>query len=445
MIAEKCPPHNIEEEQWLLSALFNDPNLYHEVAVIVTADSFYHLLHQAIFTAMGRLVTEGKPVETVSVINELASVGVNKPAEVVRIAGLLPTGARAVYYAEIVAEKATRRNAIYALDKAMTAIADATCDVRETVATAQRELDQSLPTDNRHKVSSVYPEILDVWEGLLEIKSGGELPYIPTGFIDLDNESFLSPGTHTILGADPRVGKTSWVLCCMRHMAKRGKRPVMFTLEMTRARIMQNLLAQEAGVCHKDMIRGRLSAADESKVTFQAGVWAQHDIAVLDGSWSVAEIRHRLVQEMRDNRVDAVFIDALGGLDVSGVKSESLNQIFDTTGRAIQEMAIELNIPVVTTHHTNRSRSKEEKRPNLYSLNQAGEKYADNVWFLFREYLIKPTNENRNEAEVIIAKNRDGDVGVVELGWNGPPKVFYNLTQYEEPPTVLGGARQWGN
>jgi replicative DNA helicase len=447
MIAAKVPPSDIEYEQKLLACLMQDPNAYHDVSAIITADSFYHLLHQAIFAAITLLVAESKPVEQTSVVHELARVGVNKPAEVQAIAGLLPTGAQAMYYAELVAENTTRRNAIYSCDRAMRAMADKTCDVRDVVATVQRELDQTLPTDHRHKTANVYPEIINVWEQLLEIKSGGELPYIPTGFIDLDSESFLSPGTHTILGADPRVGKTSWVLCVCRHMAKQGKRPVMFTLEMTRARVMQNLIAQEAQVCHKDMIRGRLSAAEESRITRLANVWANYNIGILDGNWSVAKIRHRLVQEQRDNKVDAVFIDALGGLDISGIRSESLNQIFDTLCRSIQEMAIELDIPALTTHHTNRSRSKEEKRPNLYSLNQAGEKFCDNAWLLFREYLIKPTHTDANEAEVIIAKNRDGDVGVVELGWNGPTKTFYNLAKYEntEAPAVMAGAKQWGN
>lgn len=427
------PLHNVDAEKALLSSLFINPKQIHFIADIVTDDSFYVTKHQQIYRAIAALINENGAVDPITVSDALVKQGANVSlGDVFDVAERMPTGELAVYYAEIVAEKCSRRRVIDSIRKAMHEVGDGSNDVREIVATVQKELDQSLPSDNREKVSSVFPDIMDTWERVLDIPKGGEPNYLPTGFYDLDREVNLTRGTLTIIGASPREGKTSLILCMMRNIAKGGKRPLLFTLEMSRERILENLLAQEAGICHRDMITGRLTGEDEKKAGEVVSRLPKLNIGVLDGRWSAGQIRHRVIQEQRDGQVDAVFVDVLGKmLPPAGLKAADLHRVFNTNCQILQDMAIELNIPVILAAHLNRDKTRQggDGRPNLFSLREAGEEFSDNVILIHREYLRMPTPDNQNLAEIIIAKNRDGDVGTIELFFDGPTKTFKNIVR----------------
>jgi|LSQX01.2.fsa_nt_gb replicative DNA helicase len=427
------PPRDLETEKALLSGLFVDPDKLDLVAGVVTAECFYANQHQAIFRAIESLHAAGEPVEPLTVHNELKKAKARVSlSEVQEIASYYPTGLMVEAHAEIVKEKHARRVAIATMKNALVAAADESQNIRDLIATVQKQLDDTLPSDHRRKVSNIYPEILDIWERILDIEQGGEKSYIETGFYDLDEAVALANGTLTILGASPRVGKTSFCLCAMRNIEKQGKRPLLFTLEMTRERIIQNIIAQEMGVVHQDMIRGRLSEDKQLEITKRAGEWKKSKIGVLDGRWSASQIRHRVIQERREPGVDIVFVDVLGKmLPPEGMGRDSLHKIFNANCQALVDLAIELNIPVVLTAHLNRD-VKDGSRPTLFSLREAGEEFADNVILMHREYLSNPTPENKNIAEFIIAKNRDGDINTVELGWDGPTKTFYNLARSRE-------------
>lgn len=436
-------PHNLDYEKILLSSLILDPNSYHDVAGMLTTDCFYATYHQQVYRAISCLVAEEKPVTVISVAAEMQRQGIEpKRSELVSIAGASATAGNIDYYAKTVSELYVRRKTIASFVTWSELLGDLTSDVDEVVATAHKELDHVNPAAGIAE-SNVYPAIINTWERLLDIKHGGALNYVPTGFIDLDNLVNFSNGTLTIIGASPRVGKTSFVLCVMRHVAKSGKRPLLFTLEMTRDRIMENLIAQEAKVCHRDMILGRLSESDESKISRMAGLWAKYQLGVLEGRWGVTQIRHRVMKEIRDFGVDILFIDSLGKLQApEGVKQDSLHRVISGNTQLLQDLAIELNIPVVVTHHLNRDKAKDDSKPTLFSLRESGEEYCDGVILMYRAYLHKPTPANKHVSEFIIAKNRDGDVDTVELGWDGPTKSFYNLANRKETPEVMKGAYQ---
>lgn len=426
------PPHNIEAEKALLSSLFVDPEQFHNLAGIVTGEAFYATKHQQIFQAIAALIADNKPVDLVSVYDQLAKQG-HDPASsyISEVAAYMPTGQLAEYYAGIVKEKYARRRAIETLYKATEAARSDTNDIQTVIATVQKELDQALPADGRNKTASIFPDIVETSERVLNIPKGGAKNYIPTGFHDLDREVNLTKGTLTIIGASPREGKTSLVLCIMRHMAKTGGRPLLFTLEMTRERVLENLIAQAAEICHRDMITGRLNDEDADKVYNTMKKWSSVNIGVLDGQWSAAKIRHRAIQEKRQNQLDAILVDVLGKLlPPEGMRSNDLHRIFNANCQLLQDLAIELNIPVILTAHLNRDKARQGKdaRPNLFSLREAGEEFSDNVLLIHRPYLSDPTAKI-DLAEIIIAKNRDGDVGTIELGFNGPTKTFYSLAE----------------
>jgi len=427
-------PHSIEAEQALLSSLCVDPDQFHNIAGIVTSGSFYSTKHQHMFQAIETLMASGSMVDLVTIHEQiLKQGGEHMAAYIAEVAGVMPTGALAEHYAKIVKEKEARRKAIKTCYNAMEKAKDEQADIEAVIATVQKELDKALPGDERNKVSAIYPDIAAIAERIIELPAGGERNYLTTGFHDLDNQISLSRGTLTIIGASPREGKTSLCLCMARHMAaKEGKRPLVFTLEMTRERLIENLIAQEAGVCHRDMIMGRLSEEDTERVhgAVTKGHDGLHRIGVLDGQWSISKIRHRAIQEKRKAGLDAIFVDVLGKLlPPEGMKGGSdLHKVFNMNCQLLQDLAIELYIPVILTAHLNRDAARQGVgRPNLFSLREAGEEFSDNVILINRPSLKNPTTENKHLAELIIAKNRDGDVGIVELGFDGPTKTFFNL------------------
>ena len=434
----KTPPQNLEAERALLSSLIIAPEQFYNVSSIVQAESLYTQKHQEIYRAIAALHADGEPVDLVTLSEQVLKQGCEPMAAYIsEVAAAMPTGELAEHYAGIVREKHARRRAIETLCKAEGLARDDAVDIQTTIATAQKGLDAALPADDRNRTSAIFPAITETMERILNTPKGGERNYVTTGFHDLDREISLSNGTLSVIGASPRVGKTSLILCIMRHLARQGLRPLLFTLEMTRSRVLENLIAQEAGVCHRDMIMGRLNEEDQAKIFELRSRWSSLNIGVLDGQWSAGKIRHRAIQEKRKGQLDAIFVDVLGKLlPPEGMKrGHDLHKVFNANCQLLQDLGIELHTPVVLTAHLNRDAARSGGRPNLFSLREAGEEFADNVLLIHRPYLSKPS-ARKDLAELIIAKNRDGNVGTVELKFDGPTKRFFSMAEdyREEQP-----------
>jgi len=445
----QSPPQDINAEMSLIGSLILDEKMYKKVSGIVTAESFYKTLHQNTYAAIERLIKDGKPIDLVSVAAELEKMNADfaRP-DLIKMANFTPTGANAEYHAKIVAEKYSRRQAINALYTALESSYDPAQDIADVVATVKKDMLVNIKA--RDINSTIYPEIIDVMEKVIESSSGGKKNYIPTGFDKIDRRMNIRKGRLTVIASDPGVGKTSYILCVMRHMVKIGLRPVLFSLEMTREEIIENIIAQEAKVCHRDMVSGNITDHDIKKMMDVANMTKTLNLGVIgnDREWTVAEIRNQCINEM-ERGIDAVFIDSLGLIKPpKGInRNESRSVVYNLISEELIRLGAELVIPVTVAHHLNKDSTKRSKdwRPTLQSLDFAGARYAHNVGFLYREFLVNPTDENTNAAEFKIAKARDGIPGTIELGFDGPTKTFYNIEQHREPPAVMAGGRQWGN
>lgn len=418
------PPQNKEAEQSLLGALICDPSMYH-LTGFVNAESFYATKHQQIYQAIEQLIKEDVPVDIISLSNKLnGKIG---RSELLKIIDSQPTGANAEYYAHIVAEHDTRRKTIDALYRAMSAAQTGDTEIIDVIATAQKELDTTLP--NRRQVADIYPEIIDIMEELIDLPGSGKVNYIPTGFDKVDKQAKLIPGTLTLVAADPGVGKTSYLLAAARYMSAHGYRPLVITLEMTRKQIIENIIAQELLICHQDMISGLLTKEQYEQLKNGLNKFSDLNIGVLDGRWSTGEIRHQVSTEKRTKGIDCLMVDSLGKVDHGSKNPDRLNIAYNDICSDLVDIAVEFNIPVVLTHHLNKAETRRGKnnRPTIYSLNEAGDRWTHNVFLLYREYLQSQDPKVENEAELTVAKARDGKVGVAQLGFNGPSKTFYNV------------------
>ena len=442
----KTPPNNKEAEVSLLSSLIVDPSMFHFVSGIVTDEHFYTTKHQHIYKTIASMIKDDVPVDLVSLADKIN--GKVDRSDLVTIANYIPSGANAEYYAKVVAEKFVRRQAINAMRVAIDKAESSGDDVLDIIATVQKELDLTLP--QKRIDSSLYPAILNTLERMIDLPRGGEKNFIPTGFRKLDRHVRLTRGTLTLIAADPGAGKTSYLLTIARHMAKHDHRPLLFTLEMTAEQIRENIIAQELNLCHQDMVAGYLSEADQNKLSSGLSKFKDINLGILDGRWTVNEIRYQVITEMRTKGVDCLMIDSLGKVKLPQGMSKTngkLHDIYNLICEELVDIAIELKIPVIITHHLNKDNARRGKnnRPSIGSLREAGDMWTHNVMLIYREYLHTQAEEVKNTAEFIIGKARDGEVGTVELGFTGPSKTFYEIESHREPPQVMAGGKQWGN
>ena len=438
-----------EMEMAVISSLVNNPGQYHIIGNIVSADTFYNTKHQYIYKAIELLINNNIPLETISIKNEVEKQGGKiQVTELHDIISHLPTGELAEYYAEQIRLDCARRRMKQVLLEKIPIIDDKQANVLDLAGDIQKEI-ADVVTFRKRQHASVYPDILDVWEEYIDVLDGGDPQWITTGLIDLDKQVCLVNGTHTIVGASPAEGKTSLGVCILRWVSTQGKRCAFFSLEQTRKRILQKIISQEAKVSHKRYITGRLTESEKAKVTFACNKWSNKDMCVIDGRWSVAEIRQRVIQEKAENGLDMLIVDLLGLLKRPlNIPRDAKDHIaYNESSKQLQDLAAELDIPIITMAHLNREKYKRPgNRPILSDLREAGEQFADIVMFIHREFNITKDPDDENVSELIIAKNRDGMVGYVKLGWHGESTTFHNLSRLDEEPReeriVLGGGIQ---
>ena len=439
----KIPPNSQEAEINVLASLIIDQTVYHLISGIITDDSFYSTKHQRIYRAITKLIKDDVPVDLTTLNNSLGDE--IKISELMAIVEKTPSAANAEYHAKIIAEKYVARQAINSMTKAVVGILEPGADILTVISNVQKELDHSMP--QRRGNSDLYPDILNTLEKLIDLPKGGEKNFLPSGFPRIDRQVRFTKGTLTLIAADAGTGKTAFLLSVMRNVTKDGYRPVLFTLEMTRRQIEENIIAQELDVCHRDMIAGYLNEADQDRLAAGLSKFADLNIGIHSGRWTVNEIRHQMITEMRTKGADCLLIDSMGKLKLPTGMSKvggKLHDIYNYLCEELVDIAEELDIPIILTHHLNKDNAKRGKnnRPTVGSLREAGDMWTHNVILIYRPYLATHDQDLKDYAEFIIVKARDGEVGIVPVGFNGPSKYFYSVEEHREAPPVMGGGIQ---
>ena len=427
-----------DTEKTLLGGLIADPKAFHLVDGLITADSFYTTNHQRIYAAIKKLVEADAPVNKVTLNNALMG---NVPAELLIDVSMMPMD-NVEYYAEVLADEHARRQAVNAIRQSEDEFKHGV-ETSTIIATLQRKLDDSLPQGRDN--SDLWPDIISTID-----RVGNASPdsrFLPTGFSKIDMHASLRPGNLTLVAADPGAGKTSYLLCVARHIAKRDKRVLFFTLEMTREQILENIIAQELKYCHQDMINGKLTDNQIANMVARAKDFERVNMGVVEGRWSISKLRHKVITEARTKGVDLLIVDSLGKIKLPDGMSKTgdLFKIYDIICEELVDLAVEMKIPVLLSHHLNKDSGKREKnnRPTMGSLNQAGDKWTHNVILIHREYLHTKNQEVEREAEFIVGKARDGRVGIIPAVFDGPTKTFFEEEIHREPPDVMAGEKQW--
>lgn len=442
--AGKVPPQNIDAEMSLLGAVLIDDEVIADASEIVSPADFYDKRHMAVFGGMMRLYERHKPVDLLTLTEELKKKDelemIGGSAYLTELTNYVPTAAHATSYAEIVSQKAIRRRLIKASAEINEMGFDEETNTQELLEKAEAELfsvsDQSLKQD-LVSIESILTESFDRIEELHRNK--GQLRGIRTGYRDLDNMTAgLQRSDLIILAARPAMGKTTLVTNLAYNVATIAKLPVLFfSLEMSKEQLIDRMLADASGVDSWNIRTGNLSDDDFSKLSDAMGEMAEAPIFIDDTpGLSVLEMRTKARRAAHDQPLGLIIVDYLQLMQANGNHNGNRVQEVSEISRGLKLIARELNVPLIALSQLSRSvESRTPPIPQLSDLRESGsiEQDADIVSFIYRPGYYEPDNpEVANITDLIIAKHRNGPVGKVQLYFHPERLRFMSLDKRHE-------------
>ncbi|MBI1985069.1 MAG: replicative DNA helicase [Candidatus Wildermuthbacteria bacterium] len=456
-LPEKLPPQSIEAEMSLLGSLMLDKDAIAKVADFLEPRDFYRGIHQSIYEVMQELFEKGDPIDILSVSGRLKEKGkleeVGGTSYITELVSTVPTASHVLSYAKIVQKKRILRDLISAshdiglLGFEETEDSDVLLDKAEAkiFSIAQKSLSR-----NFIRVKDALEEAFERIEKLSQHEKATR--GVPTGFRDLDNIlSGLQNSDLILLAARPSLGKSALGLDIARRVAVEQKIPVaVFSLEMSKDQVVDRFIAAQAGVDLWRLRTGKLSSEgnenDFSKIQSALGVIAEAPIFIDEtSSQNVLQMRAMARRLQVSQGLGLIIVDYLQLIEPRNSMTGIVQQVTEIS-RSLKGLARELNVPVLALSQLSRSvEQRTPQRPRLSDLRESGslEQDADVVLFIYREDRYDPQGANKNVAEIIIAKHRNGPVGSVKLFFNEKTVNFSDLAkdmEYQEYQTGNGDA-----
>ena len=426
LVFDRIPPQNVEAEQAVLGAILLDSVTIITVMELLRPEDFYREAHQRIYEAMVDLNGDNEPIDLITLTTRLQAkqqLGeVGGIQYLTELASAVPTAANVQYYAKIVEEKSMLRRLIRTATEIVANGYTGAEDVAQLLSEAESRI---LEISNR-KSSTGFVSIRDV---LMEVFERVETLYnqrgtttgIPSGFPDLDRMTAgFQRSDLIIVAARPSVGKTAFALNVAQNVAVRAKETVaIFSLEMSAAQLVQRIICAEANVDAGRIRTGALEGDDWEKLTMAIGTLSEAEIYIDDTpAITVADIRAKCRRLKKEKGLGMILIDYLQLIAGRGKAGENRQQEVSEISRTLKQIARELEVPVIALSQLSRGvEQRQDKRPMMSDLRESGsiEQDADIVAFLYRDDYYDKESEKKNIIEIIIAKQRNGPVGTVEL------------------------------
>lgn len=437
-VEAKIPPQNVDAEMSLLGAVLIDEEVLADVSETVDARDFYDKRHADIYDAMMRLFEHRKPVDLLTLTDELKKKGlledIGGSKYLTELTNYVPTAAHAVTYAEMVAQKAVRRRLIRASSDITELGYNEESSIEELLGKAEAELfavsDQNLKQD----LASLESILLESFDRLEELhRNKGQLRGVKTGYRDLDNMTAgLQRSDLIILAARPAMGKTTLVTNLAYNVATINKQSVLFySLEMSKEQLVDRMLSDVSGVDSWNIRTGNLSDEDFAKLSEASGEMAEAPIFIDDTpGLSVLEIRTKARRAAHQAPLGLIVIDYLQLIQGTGRSDGNRVQEVSEISRGLKLLARELNVPVIALSQLSRTvESRTPQVPQLSDLRESGsiEQDADIVMFIYREAYYNPDTDRENITDLILAKHRNGPTGKVELYFHPERLRFMSL------------------
>ncbi|MCL0032847.1 replicative DNA helicase [Peptococcaceae bacterium] len=433
-------PQSIDAEQAVLGSILLDKESIYKVMEIINPDDFYSESHRLIYKAMLNLADRDQPIDMITVSEELKKNGSLEKAGgasyIALLAGVVPTARNVEHYAHIVEEKSLKRMLIQ-LSTKVSAMSYEERDVHKLIDQAEEALIELRNRYQSKNLTAVNDILVQLFEQIEKMQQNrGKLTGISTGFIDLDNITCgLQNGDLIVLAARPSMGKTTLGLMIALNAAVRLNVPTaIFSLEMSKTQLVQRMLCAEAMVDQQKLRAGFLKDEDWLRLT-QAGENLSHAPLYIDDTaiLSPREILAKARNLKKDKNLGLIVIDYMQ-LMQGNRRAENRQQEISDISRSLKGIAKELNVPVLALSQLSRAvEQRQNKRPIMPDLRESGsiEQDADVVMFIYRDEYYNPESEKAGIAEIIIAKQRNGPVGKVELGFIKECTKFVNLAKEE--------------
>ena len=441
-LIKKIMPHSMEAEQAVIGSMLMDRDAMESALEILQPDDFYGRQYGTLFQAIRELNTENKPVDLVTLQERLKEN--NVPEELAgmdfirEVLGSVPTSANVKYYAKIVKEKSLMRRLIRTTEEITAQCYQGTDNVEALMDSTEKKIFNLMQSRGGGDFTPIRQVVINALERIeAASKQNGSITGVSTGFIDLDYQtSGMQPSDLILVAARPSMGKTAFVLNMAQHMAFRDNiTTAIFSLEMSKEQLVNRLFSLESKVDAQVLRNGRLEDSDWERLIESAEIIGNSNLIIDDTpSISIAELRSKCRKYKMEMNLGVIIIDYLQLMSgrSGGKSSTSRQQEISDISRSLKAVARELNVPVIALSQLSRAvEQRDDKRPMLSDLRESGaiEQDADVVMFIYRDDYYNKESEKKNIAEIIVAKQRNGPVGTVELAWRPQYTQFGNLSK----------------
>jgi len=435
----KIPPHDIDAEQAVLGSMLTDKEAVNAAVETLKKDAFYREDHNVIYQAIYNLYSKSEPVDIITLKDELESMGkfeqVGGFEYLASLPDKVPTTANVQKYIKIVDEKYMLRNLIKTANEILELGYSPTEEVEDIMEGAEKKIFEIIQSKGQKGYSPIKDVLIESFAKLEELYNRKQhITGVPTGFIELDNKTAGLHGSELILvAARPAMGKTAFALNIAANAALRGNAAVaIFSLEMSKDQLVNRILCSEALVDSNKVRTGKLDDEDWVKLAGAIGPLSEAEIYIDDTpGMSVMDIRTTCRKLHMEKGLGLVVIDYLQLIQGNTRRGGSRENEISEISRSLKVLAKELNVPVIALSQLSRAvEQRPDHRPMLSDLRESGaiEQDADIVMFLYRDdYYNKEKSEKPGIAEVIIAKQRGGSTGSIDLIWKGNFTKFLNL------------------
>ncbi len=436
-LVKRIMPHSMEAEQAVIGSMIMDMEAVTVASEMITGEDFYSRQYGILFETMVELYEEGQPIEPVILQNRLREKDV--PPEVSSLEYVkdlldsVSTSANIKYYANIVAEKSLLRKLIKFNEEVANTCYAGKESLEFILEDTEKRMFQLL---QRHDTGDFVPIRQVVMNAMDKIetaaKNKGSVTGIPTGFTDLDYRTAgMQPSDLVLIAARPSMGKTAFVLNIAQHVAFKKNLPVaIFSLEMSKEQLINRMFSLESSVDAQKLRTGQLNDQDWERLIESAGVIGRSKLLIDDTPGiSISELRSKCRKMKLEHGLSMIIIDYLQLMSGSG-RSESRQNEISEISRSLKAVARELSVPVLALSQLSRAvEQRPDHRPMLSDLRESGaiEQDADVVMFIYRDDYYNHDTDRKGVSEIIIAKQRNGPIGTVELAWLPEYTKFANL------------------
>lgn len=436
-LIKRTMPNNIEAEQSVIGAMMMDRAAIIAASETLMAEDFYHGQYAVLFDSIIELFNQNKPVDFITLQNKLREKDL--PPEVCSLeyindlVAAVPTSANVRFYANIVKEKAMLRRLIKVTENIQNECYAGSEELETIFANTEKNIFQLLQSQDSGEyvpIKQIVINALDRIEKASRIQ--GNVTGIATGFIDLDYRmSGLQPSDLILVAARPSMGKTAFVLNIAQYTAFHSDlATAIFSLEMSKEQLVNRLFSLESRVDAQMLRNGNLSDTDWEKLIEGAGTIGRSKLIIDDTPGiSISELRSKCRKYKLEHNIQLIIIDYLQLMSGNG-RTDSRQQEISEISRALKALARELNVPVIALSQLSRAvEQRPDHRPMLSDLRESGaiEQDADVVMFIYRDDYYNKDTDKKNIAEVIIAKQRNGPIGTINLVWLPQYTKFANM------------------